>query len=73
MITRLMVALDHGESAALRAMSETDCRPLREQLRYLLRAEAQRRGILTAPHQGVVTEQIEGASTDQDDAPLREA
>jgi hypothetical protein len=46
MFTRLMVVVTHDELCALRAMSEADIRSLREQLRFLLREEARRRGLL---------------------------
>jgi hypothetical protein len=49
MLLRLMVTLGRGESSALQAMSEADCRPLREQMRYLLREAAQQRGLLPQP------------------------
>jgi hypothetical protein len=62
--------MNHNELAALLAMAQLDCRHPREQLRYLLRAEAERRGMLRVFHQ---IEQTEGAPTDQDDAPPREA
>lgn len=44
--TRVNVPLDNRELTALVQMSEADCRHPREQLRYLLREEAYRRGLL---------------------------
>lgn len=44
---RVNVPLDPGELTALVRMAETDCRHPREQMRYLLREEAYKRGLLT--------------------------
>ncbi len=46
---RINVPLDQNELMALIDMARTDCRHPREQMRYLLRAEAERRGVLPAP------------------------
>lgn len=43
---RITVPLDKQELRALVAMSEVECRPPREQLRFLLRKEAERLGLL---------------------------
>ena len=43
---RMVLILNESERQALSAMSEHDMRFPREQLRYLLRQEAQRRGLL---------------------------
>lgn len=45
---RMVLVLSEPERQALRAMSERDMRFPREQLRYLLRQEAERRGLLPA-------------------------
>ncbi len=42
------VSVPHNEYQALVQMCETECRMPDEQLRYLLRTEAQRRGLLEA-------------------------
>lgn len=47
-MNRISVPLDKSEFAALLDMATTDCRHPREQMRYILREEAQRRGLLTA-------------------------
>lgn len=47
MLTRLTIILPEDERVALQHMSETDCRYPREQMRYLLREEACRRGLLS--------------------------
>jgi len=52
------VSLDSSEMTALIAMSKADCRPLAEQLRFLLRIAAQQRGLLPQP-----TEHTNGAPT----------
>jgi hypothetical protein len=43
------VPLDSSEMTALIAMSKADCRPLSEQMRYLLREAARTRGLLPQP------------------------
>lgn len=43
---RINVPLDKGEFTALLQMSASDCRAPREQMRFLLREEACRRGLL---------------------------
>ncbi len=43
---RVSVPLDDEEATALISMAEEECRHQREQLRFLLRTEANRRGIL---------------------------
>lgn len=45
---RMVLILNESERQALKAMSENDLRFPREQLRYLLRLEAIRRGLLPA-------------------------
>jgi hypothetical protein len=45
--TRVNVPLDTSELTALVRMAETDCRHPREQMRYLLREEAYKRGLLS--------------------------
>ncbi len=45
---RLYVKLDLEEYRALAEMAKADLREAREQLRYLVREEAKRRGILAA-------------------------
>ncbi len=48
---RVNVPLDPGELTALVRMSETDCRHPREHMRYLLREEAYKRGLLAEEQQ----------------------
>ncbi len=43
---RLVIVLNHGEVRALLRMAEAECRQPREQLRFLLRQEALRRGLI---------------------------
>ncbi len=45
---RVSVPLDDAEANALINMAEEECRHPREQLRFLLRTEATRRGILSS-------------------------
>jgi hypothetical protein len=45
---RISVPLDKAELTALATMAATDCRHPREQMRFLLREEARRRGLLAA-------------------------
>ena len=49
--TRVNVPLDTCELTALVLMAKTDCRHPREQMRYLLREEAYRRGLLSLEQQ----------------------
>ncbi len=49
--TRVNVPLDKRELAALVRMAEVDCRHPREQMRFLLREEATKRGLLTEEQQ----------------------
>ncbi len=51
MFVRLMVTLTGEEPSALTRMAADDCRDPREQLRYLLREEARRRGLLAEGQQ----------------------
>jgi hypothetical protein len=44
---RLSVPLERAEARALIEMAGAECREPRQQLRYLLRREARRRGLLT--------------------------
>jgi len=44
---RLVVTLDHAEGDALARMAHNDLRDPREQLRWLLREELARRGLLS--------------------------
>jgi len=46
MIKRMQIALDKRELDALIAMAGQDCREVKNQARFLIIAEAQRRGIL---------------------------
>ena len=48
MIQRLTISFTPDERKALQAMAEKDFRPPKDQLRWLLREEAQRRGLLPA-------------------------
>lgn len=45
-VARISIVLDKSEMSVLTRMSESDCRPPREQLRFLLREEAVRRGLI---------------------------
>jgi hypothetical protein len=45
---RVSVPLERAEARALIAMAGAECREPREQLRYLLRREAKRRGLWDA-------------------------
>ena len=47
-VSRISVPLDRCELDALLNMAAADCRHPREQMRYLLREEARRRGLLAA-------------------------
>ena len=57
---RVNVVLDKSEAAALVRMAEVDCRHPREQMRYLLREEACRRGLLSKEQQGTPEEEQDG-------------
>jgi hypothetical protein len=46
MFSRMMITLGDDERAALMQMAESDYRRPQELLRYLLRTEAQKRGLL---------------------------
>ena len=43
---RIILTLDPVDSAALLHMARSDCRPLKDQIRYILRQEATKRGLL---------------------------
>lgn len=45
---RITVPLDSNEATALRQMSELDCRPPHDQIRHLIREEANRRVLITS-------------------------
>lgn len=57
---RVNVPLDRRELTALVQMAEADCRHPREQLRYLLREEACRRGLLPREQQDLREEEQDG-------------
>lgn len=46
MVARLTIVLNEDEQVALCEMAEEECRLPREQLRFWIRQEAQRRGLL---------------------------
>ncbi len=52
---RLVIALDVSEVRALIRMAEAECRQPREQIRFLLRQEAVRRGLIHVEQQGNYT------------------
>jgi hypothetical protein len=54
---RLYLKLDIAEYRALAAMAKAELRDDREQLRYLLREEAQRRGLLVDSSSSMPEEQ----------------
>ena len=45
MMARVTICLEERERAALEQMSDLDCRPPRDQIRYLLREAASQRGL----------------------------
>lgn len=63
---RVSVPLDRTELHALIAISEEECRPVGEQLRYWLRLEAGRRGLLKT--EDVLQAPLKGATKGQGDA-----
>ncbi len=66
MAARLMITLTNNECDALMSMADTDLRDPREQLRYLLREEAGRRGLLLSEHQVKYEEDLDGKTTTAD-------
>jgi hypothetical protein len=54
---RLTVVMDQQERDALEVMAQTSLRPARDELRFLLRQEATRRGLLRS-EKGVESAQI---------------
>jgi hypothetical protein len=62
MITRLTVSFTPEERQALQAMAETDIRPPKEQVRWLLRQEAKRRGLLSSLETQRAKMQAQGAA-----------
>lgn len=46
MIVRLQIILTEPEVSAIRALAEVELRPMRDQIRFLLRQDLQRRGLL---------------------------
>ena len=57
--TRVTVPLEPRELVALVRMAAADCRHPREQMRYLLREEACRRGLLTEQDEQQVEQEEE--------------
>ncbi len=57
---RVNVLLEQREAAALIQMAEAECRHPREQMRYLLREEACRRGLLSKEQQEKQEEEQDG-------------
>ncbi len=55
-VSRVIVPLEREEADALFHMAETDCRPPREQMRWLLIREARRRKLLDVVTQPDSTE-----------------
>lgn len=51
MVTRINVPLSEAELTALVSMSDMDCRHPKEEILFLLRVEAQRRGLLVDAEQ----------------------
>jgi len=56
---RITVPLDVSEAAALWELAELDCRSPHDQIRYLLRKNAQERGLLTSSGQTEIIAQVE--------------
>ena len=56
MIPRLTISLTPEEREALERMVEADFRPPKEQIRWLVREEARRRGLLPVAKAGKVPE-----------------
>ena len=54
--TRITILLDQVEISALLRMAELDCRHPRDQVRFLLRAELERRGFLVGDNKENPTE-----------------
>ncbi len=63
MYARLTITLAEDERVALQRMAESDCRYPREQMRYLLRQEACKRGLLPKDHQEKHDEEHDGKTT----------
>ncbi len=57
---RVNVVLDQSEATALVRMADADCRHPREQMRYLLRQEACRRGLLSKQEEVKSEEEQDG-------------
>ena len=57
---RIVISLERSEARALLEMAMAECREPRQQLRYLLRREARRRGLLTL----VRVAPVSGGATD---------
>ena len=51
MLPRLTISFEPEEQVALQRMAEQDFRPPKDQLRWLLRQEAQKRGFLSVQHE----------------------
>lgn len=71
-IQRVKVPLDLTEMEALIEMADRECRHPEEQLRFLLRLEAMRRGLLTdGNNQGVQAKTKEIGGTDNENIAQR--
>jgi hypothetical protein len=61
MTLRVNIPLDAAESSALLHMAREECRHPRDQLRYLLRAEAERRGLILSEQSKLVEGELHNA------------
>lgn len=57
MLSRLVITLNEAERNALQAIAASELRDMREQVRFILRSDLERRGLLsddsfTCPHCG---------------------
>lgn len=63
MVSRLTLTLEPDLRDALQEMSETDFRPPKEQIRYLVVAEAMRRGILPSRNSKIASVKVATTTT----------
>jgi len=61
MVTRLTVTLEQSEYSALLRVSESELRDPRDQIRFVLRQELERRGLLQAAERCMESQTGEGA------------
>jgi len=64
---RITVPLDNWEATVLRQIAESDCRPPQNQIRFLLREEGRRRGLIDDSVIGLKNQAAQGGQNPEND------